>query len=43
MLKPKFFYETRTKQLQTWDIIEYLIKWNNLPVEDLAWEDESFI
>ena len=35
--------ETRTKQLRNRVIIEYLIKWKNLPIEDSTWEDESFI
>ena len=43
ILEPKKIFETRTKQLQTWVIIEYLIKRKNLQVEYLTWEDESFI
>ena len=35
--------KTRTKQVWTWAITTYLMKWKNLPVEDLTWEDESFI
>ena len=39
----KKIIETRTKQLQNEAITEYLIKWSNLPVEDLTWEDKLFI
>ena len=35
--------ETRTKKLQNRVITEYLVKWKNLPVEDLTWEYESLI
>ena len=35
--------ETRTKQHQNPAIIEYLIKWKNIPVADSTWKDESFI
>ena len=35
--------ETRTKQLRKQAIIEYLIKWKNIPTTDSTWEDESFI
>ena len=43
ILGPEKISETRTKQLQTQVITEYLIKWKNLPVEDSTWEDESLI
>ena len=36
------FFETMLKQLRNQAIMEYLIKWKNLPIEDSAWE-ESFI
>ena len=35
--------ETITQQLQNRSILEYLIKWKNLPTEDSTWEDEHFI
>ena len=37
------FFETTMKQLRNLAIMEYLIKWKNLPVEDSTWEDENFI
>jgi hypothetical protein len=43
ILEPEKISETRTKQLINRVIIEYLIKWKNLSVEDSTWEDESFI
>ena len=35
--------ETSTKQLWNQAIIEYLIKWKNLPAIDSIWEDDAFI
>ena len=35
--------ETIIKQLWNQTITEYLIKWKNLPIEDLTWEDKFFI
>ena len=35
--------ETRTKQQRSQAIIEYLIKWKNLPASNLTWEDDAFI
>jgi hypothetical protein len=32
------FFETTMKQLRNQAIMEYLIKWKNLPIEDLTWE-----
>ena len=43
ILKPKKISKTRTKQIQTWVINEYLIKWKNLPIEESKREDDSFI
>ena len=37
------FLETMMKQLRNQTIMEYLIKWKNLLVEDSTWEDENFI
>ena len=34
--------ETRTKQLRNQVIIEYLIKWKNLPTTYSTWEDNLF-
>ena len=35
--------ETGTRQLRNLSILEYLIKWKNLPTEDSTWEDDNFI
>ncbi len=35
--------ETRTQQLRNQSILEYLIKWKKLPIEDSTWEDKNFI
>ena len=35
--------EIWTRQLRNRSILEYLIKWKNLPIEDLTWEDEFII
>ena len=35
--------ETRTKQLRNQTIIEYLIKWENLPAANSTWEDDATI
>ena len=35
--------ETMIKQLQNQAIIEYLIKWKNLPAANSIWEDDTFI
>ena len=43
ILEPEAVIETRTKQLRNRAITEYLIQWKKLPVEDVTWEDESFI
>ena len=39
ILEPKKIFETRTKQLRNRVITEHLIKWKNLPIEDLKWEE----
>ena len=36
------FFELMVKQLQNRGITKYLIKWNNIPTEDLTWEDDFF-
>ena len=33
------FFETMMKQLRNQEIMEYLIKWKNLPIEYLTWEE----
>jgi hypothetical protein len=43
ILKPKAITDTRIHQLRNRSILEYLIKWRKLSVEDSTWEDESFI
>jgi len=35
--------ETRTQQLQNWSILEFLIKYKDLPVEDSTWDYVNFI
>jgi hypothetical protein len=37
------FFETMMKKLRNQAIMEYLIKWKNLPAEDSTWEDDNFI
>jgi len=39
ILEPEAIMETRTRQLRNRSILEYLIKWKNLPAEDSTWED----
>ena len=43
ILEPEAVMETRTRQLRNRSILEYLIKWKNLPTEDSTWEDDNFI
>ena len=43
ILEPEAVMETRTRQLRNRSILEYLIKWKNLPTEHSTWEDENFI
>jgi hypothetical protein len=44
ILEPKtIILETRIKQLRNRAITKYLIKWKNLPVEKVTWEDEFFL
>ena len=37
------FFEARIKPLRNRAIMEYLIKWKKILVEDATWEDEYFI
>ena len=43
ILEPEVVTEIRTRQLRNRSILEYLIKWKNLPTEASTWEDENFI
>ena len=43
ILDPKGITKRRTRQLRNRSILEYLIKWKNLPTEDSTWEDVSLI
>ena len=43
ILEHEEIIETIIRMLWNQSILEYLIKWKNLPVEDSTWEDESFI
>jgi hypothetical protein len=40
--EPKKILEIRIKQFINRAITEYLVKWKNLPVEEVTWEDEFF-
>ncbi|KAH9300713.1 hypothetical protein KI387_012296, partial [Taxus chinensis] len=40
ILESEKILQTRTKRLRTRDIKEYVIKWKNLSIEDVTWEDE---
>jgi hypothetical protein len=42
ILEPKIILEIRIKWLRNRAIIEYLVKWKNLPMEEVTWEDELF-
>jgi hypothetical protein len=42
ILEPEAIIATREKRLCSRVIKEYLIKWKNLPEEDVAWESEHF-
>jgi hypothetical protein len=43
ILDPEAITDTRIRQLRNKSILEYLVKWRKLLVEDSTWEDESFI
>jgi hypothetical protein len=43
ILEPEAIIATREKRLRSRVIKEYLIKWKNLPEEDVAWESEHFL
>ena len=43
ILEPEQISDKRTKQLGSQVITKHLIKWKNLPIEYLTWEDKYFI
>ena len=43
ILEPGAITEIRTRQLRNRSILEYLIMWKNLPVEDSTWEHDNFL
>ena len=43
ILEPKEITKIWIAQLRNQLILEYLVKWKNLPMEDSTWEDDSFI
>jgi hypothetical protein len=43
ILNLEIILKTRIKKLRNQAIIEYLIKWKNLLVEEATWEDELFV
>jgi hypothetical protein len=42
-LIPEEILEVREKMLKNRDIKEYLIKWNNFPIENATWESEQVL
>ena len=43
ILEPETIFETRIKKLRNQSITEYLVKWKNLPLEEVIREDEFFM
>jgi hypothetical protein len=43
VLVPEEILEVREKKLRKRSIKEYLVKWKNLPIEDVTWEGEQII
>ena len=43
ILEPENILEIKTNSLLNRVIIEYLMKWKNLPVEDSTYKDDSLI
>ena len=43
ILEPEAVTEIRNRQLRNQSILEYLIKWKNLPMKYSTWEDENCI
>ena len=40
---PEKILEVKERRLRKISIIEYLVKWKNLPMEDATWEGEQLI
>jgi hypothetical protein len=43
ILIPEDVLEFKEKRLRNKSLKEYLIKWNNLPIEDASWEGEQVL
>lgn len=43
ILEPNIIIKTHIKKLWNQAIIEYLIQWKNLPIEDATWEYDLLI
>jgi hypothetical protein len=43
ILELETILEIRVKKMINLPIIEYLVKWKNLPIEKVTWEDEFFM
>ena len=43
ILEPIKVIETRTKNLRNRYIIEHLVQWKNLPIEEASWESNDFV
>jgi hypothetical protein len=43
ILIPEEILEVREKRLRKRSIKEYLVKWENLPIEDATWESEQVL
>jgi len=42
IFEPEYIITTKERRLRTRVIKEYLIKWKNLPKEDVTWESKQF-
>jgi hypothetical protein len=43
ILDPETILEIRIKKLRNQEITKYLVKWKNLLMEEVTWEDEFFV
>ena len=43
LLKPEKILQRRVVMRAAKPVIQYLVKWNNLPESEASWEDKSFI
>jgi hypothetical protein len=43
ILIPEEVLEVRERRLRNRNIKEYLVKWNNFPIEDATWEGEQVL